>query len=281
LERFNRRHGLTSAADEKVEAVRWTVEFDAESERLAIDASATSERIESLERQLAATDSRVTTEVRTSARLLEELQGKLFELEGRRTQLLQKFQEEYPLVKEVNAQIAKSRESIRKYTASPVREEVTNANPTHAWIESELARARAIYVELAAKRARLVEALSRDRVALRRLESLDSHQKELLRDVAVAEQNYLSSVQKQEESRISDELQRNSMLQIAIAEQVKRPVLRSGPNRIYLTLLAILFSAAGGYALAFVLDRLDPTFRTPEEVIECLEIPVVVSVFKS
>jgi capsular polysaccharide biosynthesis protein len=71
------------------------------------------------------------------------------------------------------------------------------------------------------------------------------------------------------------------MLQIAIAEQVKRPVLRSGPNRIYLTLLAILFSAAGGYALAFVLDRLDPTFRTPEEVIECLEIPVVVSVFKS
>ena len=281
LERFNRKHGLTSAEDEKMRAVRNAAEFNAESERLAIEASATGKRIESLERQLVATESRVTTEVRTSARPLEELQGKLFDLEERRTQLLEKFQAEYPLVKEVDAQIAKTRESIRNYKASPLREEVTNANPTHAWIESELARARAIHVELTAKRARLAETLSRDRAAVRRLESLDSRQKDLLRDVALTEQNYLKSLQQQEESRISDELERNNMLQIAIAEQVKRPVLRSGPNRFHLTLLAILFSMAGACVFAFVLDRLDPTFRTPEEVIDCLEIPVVVSVVRN
>lgn len=281
LERFNRKHGLTSAEGEKMEVIRRSAEFNIEADRLSIDISATAKRIESLERQLTATDSRMTTEIRTPARVLEDLQSKLYDLEQRRAQLLEKFQADYPPVVEVQAQIEKTRQSIRSYEQSPVREEVTNANPTHEWLESELARARALYAELTAKRARFQETLDRDRASVRRLETLDNRQKELLRDVAVKEKNYFNSLQKQENSRISEALDRSNHLNIAIAEQVKRPVLRTGPARFQLLFAAFLAAAAAACGLAFMADRLDPTFRSPEEVMRCLEIPVVVSVVKS
>jgi capsular polysaccharide biosynthesis protein len=41
--------------------------------------------------------------------------------------------------------------------------------------------------------------------------------------------------------------------------------------------VGLVAAVATGTAAAFAVDRLDPALRTPEEVLACLEIPVLAS----
>ena len=77
-----------------------------------------------------------------------------------------------------------------------------------------------------------------------------------------------------EEARISDELDRRRIINVAVAEAATVPSLPS--NRRSLTLLYGLFLAMlVSVGLAFASDYLDPTFRTPDELRSFLNIPVL------
>jgi capsular polysaccharide biosynthesis protein len=68
---------------------------------------------------------------------------------------------------------------------------------------------------------------------------------------------------------------------VAIAESPTVPFEPAGPGKALILLLALAVAFVCSVVVAFVVDYLDPSFRTPEEVRAFLGVPVLASVSKT
>ncbi len=234
-------------------------------------------RLENLTRESERTPERRTTALRTSPLLLERLRGDLNALEMQRIELESKFLPDYGPVVQIKEQIEGTKEAIRAAEAAPPVEQVTDRDPTHDLMAADIARTRA---DLAGERA-MVQELRQSITDLRGrsidLDSLDRVRARLERDASAAEQSFLVYQQRAEEARISEELDRQRILNVAVAESPSRP---QDPVGLKKSLLAVgLLALAGFMALGVgvVADMLDPTFRRPEELEDRLGVPVLAS----
>ena len=221
-------------------------------------------------------------QVRTSDNpyLMEQLKTTLLNLELKRTELLEKFEPDYRPVQEVQQQIQQTLDAIAKAEKSPVREETTDRNPSYDWLRSELTKSSA---ELASLHARATETLSVMHQYRTRLGVIDVNgatQQDLLREVKEAEGNYLLYVQKREEARIGDALDRQRIVNVAIAEAATVPALPAHPHWALTLLLGTLLAGLASPGLALAVDYFDPSLRTPEELRETLRIPVLATLPK-
>jgi uncharacterized protein involved in exopolysaccharide biosynthesis len=279
LVEFRQKQGVVAPEQEKVATLEKLSEFRAQLKQTQASIAETEQRTKALEAQAGTLPARMTTESRVSdnPQLMGQLKFTLLNLELKRTELLQKFEPTYRLVKEVDTELEQTRAAILAAEKSQLREETTNRNPTYEWVDSELARARS---ELAAEQAR-AEALSRTlRSYEQQASELDQKgavEQDLLRDKKAQEENYLLYQRKQEEARISNALDRSRIVNVAVVEAAAVPYFPSRSRA--LILLAGLFAAivVSVSALA-VAEYLNPSFRTSEEVQESLDVPVLASV---
>jgi len=102
----------------------------------------------------------------------------------------------------------------------------------------------------------------------------------MLRAARANEENYLLYLRKQEEARISDALDRQRISNVLVAEAATVPFKPRGRSLLVI-LLGGVFAAFASVMLAFVVDRWDPSFRTPEEVQDYLGTPVLAAFPKS
>ena len=277
--KFRKEEGVVSPEQEKISTLAKLSEFRAQLTQTEALIAETQQRRRVLEAQAGTVPSRMTTEMRLSdnPQLMGQLKFTLLNLELKRTELLQKFEPTYRLVKEVDTQLEQTRAAIQTAEKSQLREETTNRNPTYEWVDSELARARS---ELAAEQARalaLTRTLRSYEEQASELDRKGAVEQDLLRDKKEQEDNYLLYQRKQEEARISNALDRSRIVNVAVAEAAAVPVLPSRSR--LLILLAGLFAAivvsAASLATA---EYLNPSFRTPEDVQENLDVPVFASV---
>jgi len=273
---FSREQGVVNPALEKEIAVRKLAEFEAEAKAAQATIAATRQSIRTLESQLATLPKRETTQVRTSdnPQLMERMKSKLLELELKRTELLTKFAPTYRPVQEVEEQIAQTSQAIATAEKTPLRDEITDRDPTYEALRSELARSK---TELAATEARA--AAMSALVRTYRTESQQLHHKEVLHEgiLRVAksnEENYMLYLRKQEEARISDALDQQRFSNVVVAEPATVPFAPQG-RWLLAVLLGGLIASLASVMLALVVDRWDPSFRTPDEVESFLGTPVV------
>ncbi len=99
-------------------------------------------------------------------------------------------------------------------------------------------------------------------------------QQDLKRAVKTQEENYLLYERKREEARINEALDRRGILNVAITEPPTVPVLRNR-SRMNLAFLTLLVAGTFSLTTAFVVDFMDPTFRTPDELAYFLGTPVL------
>jgi uncharacterized protein involved in exopolysaccharide biosynthesis len=180
---------------------------------------------------------------------------------------------------EVDKQLAETHEAIRTEETKPIREESTDTNPTYMWVREELAKTRAELNGLTAERASTKAIANNYRDAARRLDQDGMIQQDLLRKAKMQEDGYLLYVHKREEAGISDALDQRRILNVAIAEE---PIVPSLPRRspAGVTLLTLLLAVTGGLSSAFLVDLMDPTFRTPDELAGYLNSPVLAALPK-
>ena len=279
LIRFDSDSGLVSPQLEKEITLRKQSEFDAALRETRADIAETSQRISALDAQMATTAPRITTLERTSdnALLEQQLKSTLLNLELKRTELLSKFAPEYPLVQEVEKQIAQAQAAIAAAEQSPVREQTTDRDPTYAWMREELAKNRAQLIALRARAEALAPVVETYQAKSHSLDEKGATQDDLVRAAKAAEQNYLMYLQKQEEARISDALDRNRIVNVAIAEAATVPALPTH-SALFTLLLGGLLATCLSLASAYGADYLDPSFRTPQELYNTLDVPVLAAV---
>jgi uncharacterized protein involved in exopolysaccharide biosynthesis len=96
----------------------------------------------------------------------------------------------------------------------------------------------------------------------------------MLRAAKADEENYMLYLRKAEEARISDALDRQRFSNVVVAEPATVPFASQGRWLLVVVLGGFLASLVSAI-LAFLADRWDPSFRTPEEVESFLGSPVV------
>ena len=192
----------------------------------------------------------------------------------KRTGLLSKFQHNYRPVKEVDAQIAQAHAAIAAQQNAPVQEKSTNLNPTHQWLEQELAKAKADLPTLQAQAAATQRIVDRYRNAAVSLAQKDIAYQDLIRSTKVAETNYLLYLKKAEEAHISNALDNKRIDNVAIAEAATVPPFPVHSRRLVL-FLGVLLAVLVSMGSAFFADYFDSSFRTADELAAFLNTPVL------
>ncbi|PYR77189.1 MAG: hypothetical protein DMF87_16650 [Acidobacteria bacterium] len=243
-------------------------------------------RLAALTNELAQTPAQRTSQIRTAddAQVMRDVKSRILELDAKRTELLQKFTPEYRGVVELDTQLKQARAALEDAQKSPVREETIADNPTRQWLETELARTKTESAALRARTQSLASAVSQYRSSAEVLGVRDVEQQDLERTVKAAEAKYLLYVQKREEARISDALDKDRIANVVVAESPSvdfKPEHK--PSVAMLPLLlggALILSFA--FALAFdafafpmhrvfAVQRLDRTLARSRKLLDALD----------
>jgi uncharacterized protein involved in exopolysaccharide biosynthesis len=281
LTNFTKGTGVVSAELQRDSALHQADDFDSTARQAQTTLLETEQRVRALQDELKTIKPRMTTVVRNSdnPQLLEQLKSTLLNLELKRTELLTKYEPTYRLVQEVDQQITDAKSAISAEESKPIRDESSDQNPDYQWVQAELTKAQADLSGLKARAAAAGAVAAKYHAQAQSLDQSMVTQQNLQQDAKTQEDNYLLYEHKREEARISNALDQGGILNVAMAEQ---PVVPALPKRSPLSVAFLTLLLAGTFSLstAFVIDFMDPTFRTPDELAGYLGVPVLAALPK-
>lgn len=266
LAAFRQRHGLLDAASDRESLARRRAALDGEIAAAEAEATMAADRLAALKARLAATPETVSLATENERpKAAEEARTKLFELQSREAELLNRYQESSVFVQNLRAEKRKIEALVAELQAA-VPSRVTNGrNPIHQEVEKDIFRTEA------AMSAAKAKAKSGQRQAAdldRRILALDGSARQLAQ---------LEGAVTGAEARLGrghgPAVDGIGILQQAAAES--RP-LGPGPHRI------LALAAAAGFALALLAvllaQRLSDRFATPADVERRLGLPVLTTI---
>jgi uncharacterized protein involved in exopolysaccharide biosynthesis len=282
LSSFDTQQNAPAPNMERDILVKQASQFNGQLSQTHADISSTMRRIHAIENELEKTPARISTQqtLGDNAQLMADLKSTLQSLEIQRTDLLSKYQPTYRPVQDVEKQIAQLKATIAATKKAPLQQNTTDENPTYQLLLSDLAQSEAKLAALRAQASALVPVVHTYNNQAVLLDQKQIKQQDLMRNVKIAEQNYLLYVNKSQQAQISDALDTKRILNVAVAEMAAVPSLPvNSPSVLILAggILALMISMGS----AFTVDYFDPSFRTPDEVIKYLDIPVLAALPKN
>jgi uncharacterized protein involved in exopolysaccharide biosynthesis len=199
----------------------------------------------------------------------------LHDKELKRSELGATFSSNYPPLRSLDAEISQLQKFIETEQQYPVRDEMSDATPTHAFLTQELAKTNADLASRRAQATALAGVVKDYRMKLAELGQTAIQEAGLNRNVKAAETNYLLYRSKLEDSRISDALDRTSIVNVSVAQPPMRPERSSGLGLGLIVTIGIILGSFAAVCSAYVIDTMATTFRTKDEVEELLGIPVL------
>jgi succinoglycan biosynthesis transport protein ExoP len=279
LVNFSRKEGVAAPETLRADMAQQVANSEAALHQAQQAIAADEKRIESIKAQMSATPSRSSTaEVSNSSNLLlQNLQASLLDAQIKRTRLLLKYDPSYPLVQEADQEIAETQDAIAKAEEAKYVNRTTDRDPTYEFLREDEAKTEADLASQKATAAVLADSIRSMRLETVKLDTQAVKQGALVREVKADEGNYLLYLNKREQELTSDALDKKRIANVAIAVPAVVPLLPAHSPWLIM-LLGFLVAVAAGVTAGFVAEYLDPSFRTPAEVIETLRIPVLASV---
>src|SRR3984957_12543992 len=263
LSAFPKTYGVVDPAADRTLVLQKLNDFKSTLHQTEVSIANTQDRIRDLTKQLGTTPDRITTLMTRgdNPQLMEQLKSTLLTLELKRIDLLTKFQPDYRPVQEVDKQLSDTKAAIQQQETAPVQASTTDVDPTHQWVVSELAKARADMAGLEATKTALNRTVATYDASARDLDKKALIQHDLQRDASSEESKYLMYERKREQARVDDALDKQRMLNVSIAEAPTVPALPSHSPFLFavLILAAMTLMSVGAF---WTLEYFDPTLRT-------------------
>lgn len=201
---------------------------------------------------------------------------RILALETRLDELLLRYTEEHPSVKELKSTIAELKAKEAKQGV--VMSQSLNQGVSTALEELKLAYRQA-EVNLTAIRLRQREYQKRIDLLKTKLDVLPKVEAELTRlnrDYEINRTNYQELVQRLESARMSEQADvAGDNVKFRIVEPPKVPLLPVGPKRILLSVGILILGFAAGGGLAFLLSQLKPVYYDPSMLRKDAGVPVL------
>ena len=261
---YGRTNGVISASIERESILQKFVEFDGLRAQAAAAHLESSQRLSAVRSELESVPAQHVSEVKTSddRGVTRDIRARILGLEARRTELLQKFTPTYRGVIEVEDQLRDARAALARAQDAPLKEETLAANPAREWLDTEQARVVADNAGGGSSHAVLRghrQPVPKPRAAARGAQRRRARAR--ARRCRPQKQKYLLYLQKAEEARISDELDRTRIANVVVAqaptvdyEAKRNPSLAMLPVLLGISMLL-------SFAVAVAVDIRDPAVR--------------------
>ena len=184
-------------------------------------------------------------------------ENRIFSPDEQRSLLLKQYQEEMLLAENTRKEIRLARESLR---------------------EQETAKTRADLNSLNARAAALTKRLGTLEKEIRSFDLLDNEFQKLKREVASNEEKYRTWLQRVEEARVSEEMNRKKMADIRVIQVADVPAKPITPKKGWNLLLGMLLGAVAGLGVAFLSESVSESFSTPGIAGKQLALPVLATI---
>jgi uncharacterized protein involved in exopolysaccharide biosynthesis len=227
-----------------------------------------SDRIAKGQQQLESLAPRVVTQSRAlpNQYSVERMNTLIVELQNRRTQLLTKFRSDDRLVKEVDQQLKNTRAALDKASKETATEQSTDLNPLRQSLEGELARGKVDQAGAAGRHEMLVGQVKQYETQLSRLEGITAEYEDLARQKKESGDNYQLYKKKEEEARITDELDQSKITNVSVAEAPVQSMLPVRPNRPLNLILGVFLGVLLSVGSVVIAEFLRDTVLTPREL---------------
>lgn len=268
LSSFQQQNNLVVLSQQK----DLTLQKTAEAKTKMLDAEAAlneaTNRIARVEQQLESMPKRIVTQSRQlpNQYSAERLNTMIVDLQNKKTQLLTKYRPDDRLVREVDSQIKTTQDALAKAEGKTSVEEATDLNPLRQTLETELSRARLDQAGAKARLETLRTQLQQYDASLKKLEGDTNTHDDLQRQKKEAEDNYQLYAKKREEARIADELDRQKITNVSIAEAATVPQLPSSPNRPVNLMLGLVLAGFLSLGSVFSAEMLSDSVNTPRQL---------------
>lgn len=113
------------------------------------------------------------------------------------------------------------------------------------------------------------------------IQSMDLKEKELVnlkRESTINDKNYLAYVEKVEEARISDDMNRQKMSNVSVIQAANAPEKPIKPKKTLNIIIGIILGATSGLGYAFFSEFTSQSISTPESLEKRLGLPVLTTV---
>lgn len=266
LEAFKRRHSITSLPQQRTILLGRLSEAESQKKEAENDIQETVEMIASFNAQLSSLKQHVQLRetVNKQSATLAALKAKLVDLE------LQGLKEEIKRVKEMIAEEEKKKQVVVVSGKSPIRLN----------LEGDLLKAKTRLEALKAKvRNQQLQTVNYQK-ELKAFDGYEKQMKDLERQVEINETNYKLYLTKFEEARISESMDKQKIANVSIIEPAVPQLKPIKPKKKQNVMIGGFLGLFAGICMAFLIEFINPVFRTREDVDQFLGLPVLASLPK-
>ncbi len=256
LKRFDTSNGIAANTSQRDLLLQQSYQTQSDLDKARTEIRETEQRIAALRTQLAAQPERIESESRTKyAPALDKIKDEIMALELQRTQLLQKYQPNHRLVKDVEQRLAQARGLLAREEQSPPQERTTVLNDVHRRLTNELLTAQANLTTLREREQILARLASQYKAQVARFDTKSLERTDLERARAINEEAYLLYRKKAQEADIVNALNQERVVNFSLAEAPSANHKPVSPKPLINLAVLIVVGLMAAVAIVAFLER--------------------------
>jgi len=197
-----------------------------------------------------------------------------YALQLREAEMAAKFTDSHPLLIDVRRQRAEAAKILNEQ--SPTREQLVRAaSPAKQQVRLAILAEQPSLKAAEARSDTLRQALTTARERLLQLGTGEAQLAKLERERDLRDIEYRQCVANYEKSQLDEAMEREGISNVAIAQEPTLEFRPVSPRAAVNLVLGVLVGFFGAIGLAVLSDRLDHSFRTPEDIEDQLQLPTL------
>jgi len=276
LEAFKQKHRVFSLKEQRSLLLSQRAELDTGTKNTENQVRELRRKVSSLKEQMRTLSERVELQTETERyKIVDDAKANLLALQLKEQNLLEKYSEDNRLVVSVRQELRIVKDFIRTQEEELKGKVTTGKNVVYQEIEEELIRSQADLSSQEAKYSTLQRQVGDVDRAIQDLDLRENELENLRRELEANEKNYKTYVEKVEDARISEDLNRQKMANISVIQVAAVPAKPIKPKKRLNVALGIILGGLAGLGLAFFSEYTSQGLSTPESAERRLGLPVL------
>ncbi|HHY46388.1 MAG TPA: hypothetical protein GX506_03715 [Firmicutes bacterium] len=214
----------------------------------------------------------MTSETIVGNPLVEQYKARLADLEASLAGAREKYTDKHPYVLSLNAEIREIKDRLSQEVERVVSAQTKALNPIHQELVSQLIKAQAQIMGMEAKREALRALIAESEAAFAAIPEKELNLTRLMREQRVAEEIYVMLLTKYEETKITEAMKLADIQPLDRAIVPRDPIK---PRKLLNVAIAAFLGLFVGIGLAFIMEFMDISFKSQDEVERVLGLPVL------
>lgn len=210
--------------------------------------------------------------------VINSLRERLAEQRNERNALLFRYSEDADVVKEKDRLIAEIEDTLAHEKPREVKSETWALNDAYLEVENSLRLEETTSASLEAKTTELKQQLGTAKKEREALIALELKYNKLEGELRNREEQHSEILAKVSQARMEQALEEKRISNISEIQAASMPLEPEKSRKLIIVMMGFLGGIMGGIVLTFIIDLLDRTLKTPEQVENKLELPALVSI---